>query len=411
MFDTAEELMEQIQLGEDSLLELKEVIFKGNSVMAPNNRSMADELSAMANSQGGVVVLGVEDKNKIITGIPLDKLDLVETWIRTICNDAITPELNCSIRKLKVFDQFENEKYLIRIDVVRSLFVHRGANGYFQRIGSSKREMSPESLARLFQQKSQTRLIYFDEQTVSNASIQDLDKKLWEKFRTPLSSDSDLDFLAKLKLISKNDEGKMVPTVSGILMASTNPQNFIPDAFIQAVAYRGTERNASYQSDAEDITGPLNEQIEKACFFIIKNMKTRADKDRLGRRDLPQFSMQAVFEAVVNSVAHRDYSVSGSKVRIHMFSDRLEVFSPGTIPNSMTIDSLPLRQVSRNELITSLLARTQISGDLNNGRRYIMDKRGEGVPIIIEESLKLSGKRPVYQLIDNAELMLTIYSA
>ena len=60
----------------------------------------------MANSQGGVVVLGVEDKNKIITGIPLDKLDLVETWIRTICNDAITPELNCSIRKLKVFDQF-----------------------------------------------------------------------------------------------------------------------------------------------------------------------------------------------------------------------------------------------------------------------------------------------------------------
>lgn len=383
MFDTTEELMEQIQLGEDSLLELKEVIFKGNAVMAPNNRSMADELSAMANSQGGVVVLGVEDKNKIIAGIPLDKLDVVETWIRTICNDVITPELNCSIRKLKVFDQFENEKYLVRIDVVRSLFVHRGANGYFQRIGSSKREMSPESLARLFQQKSQTRLIYFDEQTVSNASVQDLDKNLWEKYRTPLSSDSDLDFLAKLKLISKNDEGKMVPTVSGILMACSEPQNFIPDAFIQAVAYRGTERNAAYQADAEDITGPLNEQIEKACFFIRKNMKTMADKDGLGRRDVPQFSMQAVFEAVVNAVAHRDYSVFGSKVRIHMFSDRLEIFSPGTIPNSMTIDSLPLRQVSRNELITSLLARTQISDKLNNGRRYIMDKRGEGVPIII----------------------------
>ena len=102
--------------------------------------------------------------------------------------------------------------------------------------------------------------------------------------------------------------------------------------------------------------------------------------------------MQAVFEAVVNAVAHRDYSIYGSKVRLHMFSDRMEIFSPGSIPNSMTIESLPLRQMSRNELITSLLARTQITDDLSADRRYIMDKRGEGVPIILTESLKLSGK-------------------
>lgn len=130
------------------------------------------------------------------------------------------------------------------------------------------------------------------------------------------------------------------------------------------------------------------------------------------RRDIPQFSMQAVFEAVVNAVAHRDYSIQGSKVRLHIFSDRLELFSPGAISNTMTIDSLSLRQASRNELLTSLLARCPITADNYNGeRKYIMDRRGEGVPIILYESEVLSGKRPEYRLLDGAELMLTIFAA
>ncbi len=92
-----------------------------------------------------------------------------------------------------------------------------------------------------------------------------------------------------------------------------------------------------------------------------------------------------------------------------MFDDRLEIYSPGTIPNSMTIESLPLRQSTRNELITSLLARCKV--DITETKQFMMEKRGEGVPIIISGSEKLSGKKPVYQLIDNSELLLTIYSS
>lgn len=94
-----------------------------------------------------------------------------------------------------------------------------------------------------------------------------------------------------------------------------------------------------------------------------------------------------------------------------MFSDRLEISSPGSIPNTMTIESLPLRQASRNELITSLLARCPIEIEGFTGdRTYIMDKRGEGVPIIITKSQILSGKLPEYKLIDDSELLLTIYA-
>ena len=271
-------------------------------------------------------------------------------------------------------------------------------------------QMSPDMLARLFQQRIQTRLIRFDEQMVFGASVDDLDRKLWERFRTPLSPEDKTEFLGKIKLVSSDEDGKYHPTVSGILMACENPDSIITNSYIQAVCYMGTERNSS-QLDSMDITGPLDIQIKDACKFVKRNMKIKAIKDP-GRIETPQYSLNAVFEAIVNAVVHRDYSVYGSKIRLCMYSDRLELYSPGSIPNTMTIDSLVLRQSSRNELLSSLLARCPMNFDATGSKRsFIMDKRGEGVPIIISESLELSGKKPEYSLIDDSELLLTIYPA
>ena len=86
MFDTTDELLKQIRLGEDSSLELKDIRYKGDKVNEPHSNSMADELAAAANTANGVFVLGVDDRTGSITGIPLDKLDIVEMWIRNICS-------------------------------------------------------------------------------------------------------------------------------------------------------------------------------------------------------------------------------------------------------------------------------------------------------------------------------------
>ena len=141
-------------------------------------------------------------------------------------------------------------------------------------------------------------------------------------------------------------------------------------------------------------------------------MKIRASKHH-GRIDRPQFDITAVFEAVVNAVAHRDYSIHGSKIRLRMFEDRLEIYSPGAISNAMTIESLAHLQSTRNEVITSLLAKLPVPDlpYLDTDRRTMMDRRGEGVPVIINRSEKLSGRLPEYRLFDEAELMLTIYGA
>ncbi|MCY4002057.1 MAG: hypothetical protein OXF84_14800 [Bacteroidetes bacterium] len=145
--------------------------------------------------------------------------------------------------------------------------------------------------------------------------------------------------------------------------------------------------------------------------FFRKNQTVGAVKIP-HRVERPQFSDLAVFESIVNAVAHRDYSVYGSKIRFFMFDNRLEIYSPGSLPNTITVDSIHLRQSTRNELMTSLLGETPVAQSIGNvGRDCYMDKRRDGVRIIIDESKRLSGKKPDYQLIDDSELLLTIYSA
>src|SRR5581483_9470093 len=104
------------------------------------------------------------------------------------------------------------------------------------------------------------------------------------------------------------------------------------------------------------------------------DMTVGARKDP-GRVAIPQYSARAVFEAVVNAVAHRDYSVHGSKIRLFLFDDRLELYSPGPLPNTVTIESIALRQSTRNELITTLLAKCPVEDPAGEiGRRFLMEK-------------------------------------
>jgi predicted HTH transcriptional regulator len=419
MFDSPQQLLDRIRLGEDGALELKEVRFAGERVVAPSRDALADELAAFANSRrGGVCVLGVEDGTREIVGIPVERLDTVESLVREVCNDSIKPPLAPFIERLSLASTTGEMRAVLKIDVDRSLFVHQSPGGYFHRVGSSKREMPPDYLARLFQQRSQARLIRFDEQLVVKATLEDLVPELWERFRTARTRDSREDLLHKHGMAGMDDDGTWRPTVAGVLMATRDPRKWMPNAFIQAVAYRGTTPvpqgpRESYQLDAKDITGPLDEQVVEACRFVRRNMKVAATKE-MGRRDVPQFDMTAVFEAVVNAVAHRDYSIHGSKIRLQMLADRLEVYSPGAISNTMTVESLAYRQAARNEALTSLLATCAVPVGLDwleTDRRTLMDKRGEGVRIILENSERLSGRRPEYRLIDDSELLLTIYAA
>ncbi len=402
-----DQLARRIRLGEDSTLELKRVVLSGDRVTSPHRNEFADELAAFANSRGGILVLGVDDATREVLGIPLEGLDAVEAWVREICNDSVDPPLDADIRKLELPDAAGSLVAVICIDIARSLFVHKSPGGYFRRIGSSKREMAAEFLARLFQQRSQSRAIRFDESVVPRTLPEHLDEELTRRF---LREDAELtaDTWHKLRIVAADEEDVVRLTLAGVLLCTREPQQWMPHAYIQAVSYAGERTDVNYQTDARDIEGPLDEQIAEALHFVRRNMLVRATKIT-ARVERPQFSERAVFEALVNAVAHRDYSLGGSRVRLHLFGDRLELYVPGALANTLSPDSLHLRQANRNELIVSLLARCPAPTGL--GRTHLMDRRGDGVPIIREECQQLAGRLPEYSLIDDSELRLVIWAA
>jgi len=361
MFDTKEELLNQIRLGEDSRLELRAVKFSGERVSGPHPDGLADEIAAFANSSGGVIVLGIDEQTRRPHGMSINELTVLEHWLPGVFNDRIKPPPLCRIEKWELPDVSDNAAPVLKVDIPRSLYVHGSPSGHFHRIGSSKRKMSTDYIIRLGQQRSQTRMIRFDEQPVMSAPLEALDPVLYDRFRTLRTKDEGLDFLQKLGLVAQDADGAFHPSVTGILIACREPRNWMPNAFIQAVAYRGmspAENGGSlpYQLDARDISGPLDDQVREACRFVARNMKVAGEKD-LGRKDIPQYGLTAVFEALVNALAHRDYAIYGSKTRLKMFADRLEIYSPGTIPNTMTVERLIYRQAARNETLTSLLAK------------------------------------------------------
>lgn len=410
MYDSPEELLRHIRLGEDTTLELKRVQIRGERVSDPGRDKLADELAAIANTHDGVLVLGVDDKSREVLGIPIDCIETVESLVYEVCNESIKPPVLFRSFRMELPDGEGNLQPVLKVEVPRSLYVHESPGGYFHRQGSTHRKMPPDVLARLFQQRSQARLIRFDEQAVPDSSLASLEESLWRRFLGSASED-DVSTLRKMKILTADESGQERASVAGILMCSRAPQRWLPGAFIQAVSYRGTRPDANYQLDAQEITGPLDEQVHEALTFVRKNMRVGAEKAP-GRIDIPQFSLRAVLEALVNAVAHRDYSIHGSKVRLFLFEDRLELYSPGDLPNTLTVESIALRQSTRNELLTSLLSRCPMedrTGELK--RQFLMEKRGEGVPIILYESRKLSGRDPEYRVPDDAEVLLTIYAA
>ena len=404
-----EDLARRIRLGEDSTLELKRILLSGARVAGPDRGDFADEMASMANGSGGTVILGIDNASRDVLGIPLDRLDAVETWVREICNDSLRPPLDATIRKIELPDASGSPVAVIRIDVPRSLFVHRSPGGYFRRIGSSKREMSPEMLARLFQERSQSRVIRFDESVVPRTSLADLDEELTRRFLRRDSTPAEED-LRKLRVAAADENGFSRLTVAGVLMCTHAPGNWMPHAQIQAVSYSGERNDVNYQTDARDLVGPLDSQVMEALHFVNRNMLVNAAKE-VARRERPQFSERAVFEALVNAVAHRDYSMAGARVRLHIFRNRIELYVPGSLANTLTPDSMHLRQYSRNELIVSLLARCRVPSNATLDRTHMMERRGDGVPIILEESYELSGTYPEYALIDDSELRLVIWAA
>ena len=401
------ELWQQIQLGEDSELELKEVRFRGQRVDAPRCDSLADELAAFANANGGRVVLGVTDDR---VPKPLDpaQLDAVTSLVSEICADSIVPSLDFQVHR--VGDPQEFGGGILVVDIPAGTDVFRSPGGYLRRLGDTKRVMRDADIRRLLHSRGQSDATAADTQVVAGTGINSLIPDLWRPYASSRGDEPPETSLAKLKFI-KDQNGAFRATVGGILLATRDPREWLPNAYIQAVCYSGDRMDGNRQIDAQDITGPLDDQIRQAVRFVARNRKVAARKSP-ARTDVPQFSERATFEAIVNAVVHRDYAVSGSHIRLFLFDDRLELYSPGGLSNSMTTEDLRTSQFTRNELLASRLGQCPVGEVVGAGdRQYFIERRGEGIAVIEDETFALTGTKPRFDLRAERELVLTVPAA
>ena len=400
-----EDIIRQMRLGEDSHWEFKEIEFVGNVPRSPRRGDLADELAAFANTDGGVVLCGVTN-NGDVQGMSREQMDALERLVVEVCTDMINPP----VRPVILRRETDKGVPFLLVEVPQGHTQHDSPGGSYHRVGSSKRRMTSDERLRLAQQRGQARFFWFDKQPVQGTGFGSLDESLWKPLLSTVGAADPESALARMGLLTSDENGITRATVAGVLLCCRSPEEWLPNACITATCYRGNDR-ASGQIDAQTITGPLNRQITEAVAFAVRNMRVGAYKGP-ARTDLPQYSEAALFEAIVNAVVHRDYSIRGSRIRLSMFADRVELNSPGGLPNNLTIDSMDVRQSTRNEVLASIFGRIPV-GEIrgSSNRQFFMERRGDGVPTIFRETEALSGNIPEYQLIDNSDLVLTIPAA
>lgn len=404
MFRTTDEVVKQVLAGEDNFAEFKEIrIGNRGGILSPNPEELAGEMVALANAEGGALFLGVTDSSTV-AGIPEDQVRRVEEWAVNIASNNCDPPLRPVVRAERLPGPDDRLKQVLIVEIKKGLHVHRTAGGrWYVRVGSSKRDLTASELARLLQQRG--RAFVFDEAVVPTATRDDLDDDLLGKH---LGRPKGIDFtqlLRNRRVIVEDEEGILRPTVAGLLCFSKFPHEHVRGAAVSAAAYKGRRRHSNDLLHSQEITGSVQDQIDEAVSFVDRMMLRAARKD-VGRQDSPQYALGAVQEAIVNAVAHRDYSIGGARIRLFLYADRLEVLSPGGLPNTITLDTIRYRQFTRNQLLVSFLSRIRS----RRNDTFFIEERGEGVTRIIEESEKLSGVAPVYEL-HGGELALTIWAA
>ena len=394
MFDTTDQILNQLRAGEDGRAEFKEVRFGDRGVLSPNTQELAGELVAFANAEGGGVFLGVDDSGAVC-GIPLEQVDMVEQWLLNIATHNCDPPIRLVIRKALLPSAAGDDELVLLAEVPRGLYVHRTSGGrYYTRIGSTKQDLTPPELARLFQQRG--REYVFDEQPILAATVEDLSRNRLEAFFGRSPTIPWLDLLRNTRVIFQDEDEMDRPTVAGLLVFATEPTEFLASGAIEAAYYRGTRLSSDELIHAERLAGPVSDQIDAGIAFVARFMQTG---------DSPQYDIDVVDEAIVNAVAHRDYAIAGSKIRLFLFADRLELYSPGKLPNTITIDDMAYRTFTRNQLLVSFLSRIRSK---RTGQVFL-ESRGEGVRKILEDGEAHSGRRPKYELFGD-ELRLTLWA-
>ncbi len=358
------QLLELLLNGENSGLEFK------RDYIQPQR--LAGEIVALLNLEGGHILLGVED-DATASGLTREPKE-AEEWVMQIARDHIQPAVIPYWETIEWDDGIIIGVVSIPADAPDKPYkVKSGASWVTRvRVGTTTRDASREEEERLYQQSGWLR---YGLKPVLGTTPHDLDLRRLRDYFVRVRGEHSLPFddadqferlLLNLELVTTS-AGYTSATVDGLLLFGENPDRFLPQSGVRAICYQGTEPDYAVREE-EDIGGPLTPLggssdlmveigiVDRAWDFVRRNTVSSARLEGAQRHERREYPEEALREVLVNALVHRDYSIVGTDAMLSIFSDRLEVQSPGRLPNTVTVEGMRSgMRYARNQTLVNVM--------------------------------------------------------
>ncbi|MGD0960985.1 MAG: RNA-binding domain-containing protein [Methylomonas sp.] len=375
------ELLSIIANGEDSRRQ-----FKAN-ISSPN--SLAAEMAAFSNSQGGYLLIGVNNDGTI-AGLTSEDIRQLNQDISNVATNNVKPAINPITQNIALPGGM-----VIVVTIAQGLSKpYMDAQGYiWVKNGADKRRVTArEELQRMFQESS---LVHADETPVQGTSVADVDMELFEHFFEQFIGESllaqEIPLVQLMENMNLMKDGRL--NISGTLLFAKRPQLRLPVFIVKAVAFPGQNIEDATYIDSQDINGKLSDVFQKTLNFVLSNIR-HIQKEQgfnsLGEPEIPRIVLE---ELIANALIHRDYFIS-APVKVLVFADRLEIISPGHLPNNLTVENIKLGNSNvRNPILASFAPRVLPYRGLGSGILralkaypdidFVDDREGNAFKVII----------------------------
>jgi predicted HTH transcriptional regulator len=355
---TGQELLDIINGGESSKIQFKERL--------PHQDSLAHELIAFSNSKGGMIIIGVNDKTGAINGLSFNEIQQINQQLVNIASQKVYPPVYITTETTTIND---NRLIVVYIDEGLSK-PYKDSNGIiYLKNGSDKRKVtSNDEIARLLRSKN----LLADEIEIFDSSLKDLESLLFSEYfkkefnMTYEEKGLTLEEALLAKKVMRNNH----LTLAGLLFFGREPQSLRPAFTIKAVMFAGNDIGGNnYRSKPEDLTGTIPELFKQGMMYVKSCIRYLQNGQGFNSHGEPEISIVALEEVLQNALIHRDY-FKNAPVRLLVFDNRVEIISPGKLPNSLTVEEVKYgNPVMRNNQIALFASRTLPYSGLGSGLR------------------------------------------
>ena len=338
------EILKRIERGEDSQTQFKENF--------TNSQQLAAELVAFSNSRGGYIFVGVSDDNRV-KGLSKEDIHRLNQLISNTATEVVQPP----ITPLTEIIEIESKKILV-VEVKQGINKPycTNKNIFYTKVGSDKRKISREELLRLFQDSGH---LAADEMLIYDSTVDDLNmdkfKKFFEKNYKQTIKATGLPMERILQNLNLFKEGHL--NLAGLLLFGEHPQRFKPIFLIKAVSFFGNDMADTEYRNSEDITGDMENLYKDGMAFLLRSLDKLQNGQNFNSLGILEVSRIALEEVLQNALIHRSY-FKNAPIRLLVFDNRIEIISPGKLPNGLTVENIKYgNTVARNHIITSFASK------------------------------------------------------